>query len=355
MLCLFWARASSSRELENLFCPGIGSVRDRKEALFVEYKNFGTTGLKVSRLALGLGLRGQQSESEAKRMIERALELGINFIDCANIYGPMDDRANIGRSEVVLGQVLQGRRDDLVITTKVASQVGSGPNDRGLSRYHILREVERSLKRLNTDHIDIYLAHMYDESTPLEETVRAFDDLVRSGKVRYLACCNYAAWQVGRALWLADKLNAAAYAGVQNPYSLLNRNLEREMFGLVRDQGLGVMAYSPLAVGLLTGAYSLDQPPPQGSLWARRTDWDFAASTGGAAREVISTVVALAAELGKTPSQLALAWVLSQPEVSVAILGPDTISQVEENVGAVGWVLDATLKAKLDAVSSAFV
>lgn len=321
----------------------------------MEYKNFGTTGLKVSPLALGLGLRGQKNESEAKRMIEHALDLGINFIDCANIYGPMDDRANIGRSEVVLGQVLQGRRDDVVITSKVASKLGSGPNDQGLSRFHILREVERSLKRLNTDHIDIYLAHMFDDSTPLEETVRAFDDLVRAGKVRYVGCCNYAAWQVGRALWIADQLSATPFICVQNPYSLLNRNLEREMFGLVRDQGLGVMAYSPLAVGLLSGAYALEQAPPAGSLWARRTDWDFAASTGGAAREVISAVVRVASELGKSPAQLAIAWVLSQPEVSVAILGADTIDQLEENVGAVGWGLDVKTKAKLDAVSAVFV
>lgn len=321
----------------------------------MEYTNFGSAGIKVSRLALGLGFRGQESESEAKRVIEHALDLGINFIDCANTYGPMDDPANIGRSEVVLGKVLQGKRDDVVITTKVASKIGPGPNDHGLSRFHILREVERSLQRLNTDHIDVYLAHVFDDSTPLEETVRAFDDLVRAGKVRYVGCCNYAAWQAGRALWIANSLKMTPFICVQNPYSLLNRSLEREMFGLVRDQRLGVMAFSPLAVGLLSGAYSPHRPPPVDSLWARRKDWHFAARMGGAAGEVISTLIGLAAELGKTPAQLALAWVLSHPEIPVAILGADTAIHVEENVGAVGWTLDERSKENLDVVSAAFV
>ena len=170
----------------------------------MEYINFGSAGLKVSPLALGLGFRGQASETEAQYVIEAALDMGINLIDCANIYGMMDDRANIGLSEKILGRALVGKRDDVVITSKVASHVGSGPNDFGLSRLHIMREVERSLQRLNTDYIDVYLVHVYDETTPLEETVRALDDLVRTGKVRYIGCCNYAAWQVCRALWAAD-------------------------------------------------------------------------------------------------------------------------------------------------------
>ena len=151
----------------------------------MEYVNFGKAGVKVSPLALGLGLRGQGDASDAQRLVEHAIDAGINFIDCANIYGLMDDRANIGRSEEILGKAIQGKRDDVVITSKVFSNIGPGPNDAGLSRYHIMREVERSLRRLNTDHIDIYLIHAYDEGTPQEETVRAMDDLVRSGKVRY--------------------------------------------------------------------------------------------------------------------------------------------------------------------------
>jgi 1-deoxyxylulose-5-phosphate synthase len=330
---------------------GIASIifTHRKEEM--DYINFGSAGLKVSRLALGLGFRGQNDEAEAQRVIEEAIDAGINFIDCANIYGPMDDRANIGRSEVVLGRAMKGKRDDLVITSKVASAVGKGPNDRGLSRFHIMREVERSLQRLETDHIDVYLVHTFDESTPLEETLRALDDLVHSGKVRYLGCCNFKAWQVCKSLWLADSLNLMPFMCVQNPYSLLNRQLEQEMFGLVRDQGLGVMAYSPLGVGLLSGAYVPGQPVPADSLWGTRRTDQYEAMMQGEAGRVISRVVEVAADLGKTPAQVAIAWVLSQPEVSVAITGSDTREQLHNNLGAVGWALDAEVRGQLDRIS----
>jgi len=319
----------------------------------VDYVNFGATGMKVSRLALGLGLRGQADEVAAQRLVEHALEQGINLIDCANIYGMMDDRANIGRSEIVLGRALKGKRDDVVITSKVFGRIGLGPNDTGLSRYHILREVERSLKRLDTDHIDVYLVHLFDPDTPQEETVRALDDLVHVGKVRYVGCCNYAAWQVCRALWIADKVNAMPYMCVQNPYSLLNRRLEQEMFGLVRDRGLGVMAYSPLAVGLLSGAYKPGEAPPAGSLWAtHRRKESFGKTMEGGVADVIKTVHDIAAEVGKTPAQVALAWVLSHPEVTIAISGADTIEQLDDNLGAVDWTLPPAARARLDDVSA---
>lgn len=318
----------------------------------MEYVNFGSAGVKVSRLALGLGFRGQADEAEAQRVIERAIDLGINLIDCANVYGPMDDRANIGRSEVILGKALQGKRDDVVITSKVASAIGPGPNDRGLSRYHIMREVERSLKRLDTDHIDVYLTHIFDESAPLEETLRALDDLVRAGKVRYVGCCNFQAWQVCKALWRADSLGTTPLICVQNPYSLLNRHLEQEMFPLVRDQGLGVMAYSPLAVGLLSGLYVPGQPAPAGTLWATRRQNRYDEMMQGTTGQVIAKVIELAQEIGKTPAQLAIAWVLSHPEVTVAITGGDTVEHLENNLGAVGWTLDPAVRQELDSVSS---
>lgn len=317
----------------------------------MDYINFGSAGIKVSPLALGLGLRGQDNEREAAHMIEHALDLGINLIDCANVYGPNDDRANIGRSEVVLGKVLKGRRDKVVITSKVASRLGPEPNAQGASRVHIMREVENSLRRLNTDYIDVYLVHVFDESTPLEETVRALDDVVRSGKVRYIGCCNYTSWQVCRALWLADSLLATPFMCVQNRYSLLNRNLEREMFGLVRDRGLGLMAYSPLAVGLLSGFYKPDEAAPAGSLWAQRPD-EYQATMQGQPGRIITTLLHLAREIGKTPAQLALAWVLSQPEVTVAITGGDTVAHLDDNAGALGWTLDEDMRRELDAVSS---
>ncbi len=320
----------------------------------MEYVNFGQAGVQVSRLALGLGFRGQGDETAAQRVIEHTIDQGINLIDCANVYGTMDDRANIGRSEVILGKALKGKRDDVVITSKVASPMGDGPNDEGLSRYHIMREVENSLTRLDTDHIDVYLVHTFDESTPLEETIRALDDLVRSGKVRYVGCCNYAAWQVCKGLWVADRYNATPFMCVQNQYNLLTRHLEGEMFGLVRDQELGVMVYSPLAVGLLSGLYSPDSPAPEGTLWATRMRDQFPAAVQGAASEVISTVIKFAGELGVTPAQLALAWVLSHPEITVAITGGDTIGHLNDNIGAVGWALDDSVRETLDAVSEPF-
>ena len=319
----------------------------------MEYVNFGKAGIKVSRLALGLGFRGQADEAEAQRNIEHAIDQGINLIDCANVYGPLDRRESAGRSEVILGKALKGKRDAVVITSKVASPTGDGPNDRGLSRVHIIREVERSLTRLNTDYIDVYLAHVFDESTPLEETVRALDDLVRSGKVRYAGCCNFTAWQVCKALWLAERISAAPFICVQNPYHLLNRDLEREMFGLVRDQGLGVMVYSPLAIGLLSGIYSPDRPPPSESLWATAGYRErFSAVMQGPSGEVVSTVIELAKELGRTPAQLAIAWVLSHSEVTVAITGGDTIDHLDDSLGSVGWTLDDSVRQKLDELSA---
>ncbi len=318
----------------------------------MEYVNFGSAGVKVSRLALGLGLRGQGDENAAQRLVEHAIDQGINLLDCANIYGPMDDRANIGRSEIVLGKAIKGKRDQVVITSKVASAVGPGPNDRGLSRYHILRELEGTLRRLQTDHIDVYLVHSYDSSTPLDETVRALDDVVRSGKARYVGCCNYAAWQVCRALWVADMLKAAPYMCVQNPYSLLDRRLETEMFGLVRDRGLGVMAYSPLAVGLLSGTYQPGQPPPAGSVWATRMRDRYDRVMQGGVAEVVRTVHETAAELGKTPAQIALAWILAHDEVTCAISGADTVEQLDDVLGGVGWTLPSELRQRLDEVST---
>ena len=321
----------------------------------MEYVNFGKAGVKVSPLALGLGFRGQGDENEAQRLIEHAIDSGINLIDCANIYGPMDDRANIGRSEVILGKAIKGKRDDVVITSKVCSNIGQGPNDYGLSRYHIMREIDRSLKRLDTDHIDVYLIHVTDDTTPQEETIRALDDLVRSGKVRYLGCCNHQAWEVCKALWIADSINATPYMCVQNMYNLLNRDLETEMFGLVREEELGVMCYSPLSVGLLSGVYSPDEPPPDGTLWATRYREEFDRRMSGATGQVISTLKRLADEIGKTPAQLAVAWVISHPEVSVAISGSDTIEQLDDTLGGVGWELDTEIREELDEVSRSFV
>ena len=318
----------------------------------MEYVNFGSAGVKVSPIALGLGLRGQSSRTKAQRLIEHAIDSGVNLIDCANVYGLGDDRRVRGTSEQVLARVLKKKRDDVVITSKVHSPMGDGPNDLGSSRYHILRQVENSLHRLETDRIDVYLLHGWDVETPIDETARALDDLVSSGKVRYVGACNFAAWQVCKMLWVQDKAGADPLIAVQNQYSLLMRSPEIELFGIIRDQGLGAMAYSPLAVGLLSGAYGTDGSASPGSLWCRadRVDRLRAAMTPETAA-VIDAVRDIAAERGKTMTQVAVNWVLSHPEITVAISGSDTVEQLDDNLGALGWELTTEELDRLNTVS----
>ena len=318
----------------------------------MQYVNFGSAGVKVSRVALGLGLRGQGDEMEARNLIAAALDQGVNLFDCANVYGLSDDRANRGTSEKLLGKALQGRRDEVVITSKVRSAIGDGPNDVGLSRYHILREVERSLRRLNTDRIDVYLIHGLDETTPLEETLQALDSLVQQGKVRYVGICNHQAWQVVKALHVQERLNAAPLITVQNPYNLLNRELEREMFPMVAEMGLGVMVYSPLAVGLLSGDYRRETMPEENSLWGGRRRHAFQDVLRERAADVVEEVVAVAERLGATPGQVSQAWILSHPEVTCIISGADVPAHIEDTVGAVGLELPAEEIRRLDVVSA---
>jgi len=302
----------------------------------VEYVSFGNSGLKVSRMAVGLGLREQHDETEVERLIHRAMEKGINLFDCANVYGLGDDRAFIGKSEEILGRALKGKRDDVVITSKVNQPIGTGPNDRGASRYHIMREVDRSLKRLDTDRIDVYLLHVFDAETPLDEQFRALEDLVRQGKIRYVGVCNFQAWQICQALGVQERINASRLITAQNPYSLLNRELEREMFPFVRATGVGIMAYAPLAIGLLSGAYRPDAPTSSSTLWARKGSESLAAALKGQPGEVIRTAFEVAERTGATVAQVALQWIMTHPEITVVITGADNTEQLDNNVGAVG-------------------
>jgi aryl-alcohol dehydrogenase-like predicted oxidoreductase len=318
----------------------------------MQYVQFGTAGVRVSRVAVGMGLRGQADESEVERLILTAFDRGINLFDCANVYGLMDDRGFAGRSEEILGRALRAHRDDVVITSKVASAVGSGANDMGTSRYHIMREVERSLRRLGTDHIDVYLLHSFDSTTPLDEQLRALDDLVRQGKIRYVGACNFQAWQVCHALWLQDRAQASPLITVQNPYSLLNRSLESEMFPLARALGVGIMAYAPLATGLLSGAYRADVPPPEDSLWGSRRRDQFAETLAGRAADVLAVVNDVATRHGVDVPQVALAWVLTHPEITVVISGADTFRQLEQNLGALDVALDAEDVLRLNDASA---
>ncbi len=317
----------------------------------MEYVNFGASGLKVSRIAFGLGFRSQSDEREMQKLIERAFDLGVTLFDCANIYGPMDDRQYTGVSEQVLGRALASRRDDVVITSKVASAVGDGPNDSGNSRYHIMREVERSLTRLNTDHIDIYILHVRDETTPFAEAVATMDDLVRQGKIRYWGVSNFAAWELCKMLWTADRLGAAKPSCIQNPYSLLHRELEKEVMPLCKEESVAIEAYSPLAVGLLSGCYFKGRPPAAGTFWDVRRRGEFDDAITDHAMNVIDEVVRIADRCGKPATQVAINWVLSHPEVTVAVIGPSRMAYLEDNLGAIDWKLDETDRARLDSVS----
>ncbi len=319
----------------------------------IEYVNFGTAGVKVSRMALGLGFRGQFDEDEAERVILTALDSGINLIDCANVYGFMDDqRNNGGSSEKVLGKALKGRRDDVVITSKVFSPIGDGPNDRGASRYHIMREVERSLTRLDTDHIDVYLFHGVSDMSLFEEQFRTMESLIQHGKIRYVGVSNFQAWQVMQALQVQKRINAQPLIAVQNPYSLMNRTPEDELFPMVRETGVGIMAYSPLGVGLLSGTYRPDEVPDDSTLWGSRRKGQIDTYMRGRAGKVIAAVDEVAADLGVTMPQVAMAWVMSHREITIALSGADTVAQISDVAGALELVLPAEAIAKLDDASN---
>lgn len=310
----------------------------------MEYHNFGKAGVKVSPVCLGTAFRGsRQDEALCVRTIERALELGCNFVDCANVYG----------TEPIVAKALKGKRDDVVLTSKVHSSIGPGPNDHSSSRYHIMREVEKSLRRLETDHIDIYLLHAYDETTPIEETLRALDDLVHQGKIRYFGACNFNAWHICDALWKSDVNGLNSFAGIQPQYNLLNRlEVEPELMPMCRKYGLGMMTYSPLAIGLLTGRFRRGQPPPADSPWGAGSRYfDIEKAMTEQADAVVQKLIDIAHDRGKTPGQVAMAWILDHPEVTSIIIGPDRPEHVDENMGALGWQLTRDEREALDTVS----
>jgi len=317
----------------------------------MEYVKLGRSGLKVSRLCLGTAFRGYwngHTDAEtATETIRRAVEAGINFIDCANYYFQ-------GRCEELLGQTIRdmGNRDDLVITTKVWSQIGDGVNDRGLSRFHIMREVERSLKRMQLDYIDIYLLHNFDRDTPLDETLRAFDDLVRQGKVRYAGACNFTAAQVVEALWEAERGGLDRWAILQNQYNLLHRNeIEPELLPLCQRYGLGMMTYSPLAIGLLTGRFRRGQTPPSDSPWAKNTDrFNYFMNEG--TDQLVSRLIEMGQAQDRTAAQVAIAWLMANPLVTAPIIGPDRPEHVEEVLGALTVELSPDMRAELDTLSA---
>jgi 1-deoxyxylulose-5-phosphate synthase len=318
----------------------------------MDYRYLGRTGLKVSPICLGTAFRGQADEGVCIRTLDRAIDLGCNFVDTA-LYGE-------GRSETIIGKVLKNKRGDVVLTTKVYAALGSSPNHSGLSRVNLLRAVDASLQRLHTDYIDLYLLHSFDAHTPLEETIRALDDIVRQGKARYIGCSNFPPWKVMESLWTSDRRNLERFVCLQYSYSLLNRtDVEPELLPMCRQYGLGMMAYSPLAIGLLTGRFRRGRLPAPDSPWGddprpglSRTKYRFEAAMTEKADRIVQTLIDLSGKYGKTPAQVALAWILEHEEVTAPIVGADLPEQVEEAVGAAGWRLEAQDRKLLDDVSA---
>lgn len=316
----------------------------------MRYKQLGRTGLLVSELCFGtmtFGGKGfwqaigQQSQATADNLIARVLDAGINFIDTANVYSE-------GESEKILGQALAGKRQQIVLATKVFGRMAPGPNDTGLSRGHIMRSVEDSLSRLGTDYLDLYQIHGFDQLTPMEETLRALDDLVRQGKVRYIGCSNLPAWQLMKALWISDRHNLHRFESLQAYYTLAGRDLERELVPLLQDQNLALMVWSPLAGGLLSGKYDRSGAAPGD---ARRIDFDFPPVDKDRAFQVIDVAHQIAAEKSISVAQIALSWLLHQPAVTSVIIGAKNEVQLDDNLAAADVTLTDEELKRLDEVS----
>jgi len=319
----------------------------------MDYRQLGHSGLKVSSLSFGAGTFGgkgdffqawgQTDVQEAKRIVDVCLDAGVNLFDTADIYSS-------GASEEVLGAAIEGKRDQLLISSKATFRVGDGPNDVGSSRYHLIRSCEGSLKRLKTDRIDIYHMHGFDAMTPVDETVEALDSLVKAGKVRYVACSNFSGWHLMKSLAVSDRYGWARYVAHQVYYSLIGREYEWELMPLGIDQKVGALIWSPLGWGRLTGKIRRGQPLPEVSRLHKT------AGMGPQVEDeylykVVDALDEVAKETGKSVSQVALNWLLQRPTVSSIIMGARTEEQLKENLGAVGWNLTAEQVKKLDAAS----
>ena len=310
----------------------------------MEYRRLGKSGLKVSEICLGTMTFGHGAdEAEAKRMVDLALDAGVNFFDTANSYAG-------GESESLLGKALKNRRRDAIVATKFFNPMGTSPNDSGMSRAHIMQAIDDSLKRLQMDYVDIYYIHHVDTQTPLEEMLRALDDLVRQGKVRYTACSNYQAWRLSEALWLSDINGWERFACYQPQYSLVVRDIEQEIVPLCEHKGLGVVVWSPLAGGFLSGKYKPGERTHGGTRseegWAYPQRY-FADN----ADETLQTLFDVSEALEQSPAQVALRWVLEQRAMTSVIVGARHIGHLRDNLGAAEWRLEADALQKLNDVS----
>ena len=316
----------------------------------MKYRQLADTGVFVSELCLGAmtfggrdgmwGVIAGLDQAGVDGIVHRALDAGINFIDTANVY-------SAGESEVLLGKSIAKRRQEIVLATKVRGRMGRGANDVGLSRLHIMQAVEDSLKRLGTDYIDLYQIHRFDTLTNLEDTLRALDDLVRSGKVRYIGCSNLAAWQIMKSLAISKEQHLERFKCTQSYYSLAGRELEREIVPLIKDQNLGLLVWSPLAGGFLSGKFTRNT----GDEAARRASFDFPPINKDKAFDIIDVLKRIADEKGATVAQIALAWLLAQSVTTSVIIGARRLDQLEDNLKSVDVTLSADDLAALDAVS----
>jgi aryl-alcohol dehydrogenase-like predicted oxidoreductase len=322
----------------------------------MEYRQLGKSGLKVPELCFGAGTFGSANEffkawsettqEEANRIVDICLDAGMNLFDTADIYSD-------GESEKALGKALaKHNRESLMISTKATFRLGTGPNDVGSSRYHLIQSAERSLKRLGTDYIDIYHLHGFDATSPVEETLRALDDLVREGKIRYIACSNFSGWHLMKSLSVSERYGWSRYVGHQVYYSLVGRDYEWELMPLALDQGVGALVWSPLGWGRLTGKIRRSTGIPKDS----RLNTKVVVDLGPQVPEeylykVVDAIDEVAKEAGKTIPQVALNWLLRRPTVSTLIVGARNEEQLKQNLGAIGWELTKEQIAKLDAAS----
>jgi aryl-alcohol dehydrogenase-like predicted oxidoreductase len=319
----------------------------------MEFRQLGHSGLKVPVLSFGTGTFGGTNEffqawgssdvAEATRLVDICLEAGVNFFDTADIY-------STGASEEILGKAIAGRRGSLLISTKATFKMGEGPNDLGSSRHHLIQACEASLRRLQTDYIDVYHMHGFDQLTPVEETLRTLDTLVQSGKVRYIACSNFSGWHVMKSLAVSERYGWARYVGQQAYYSLIGREFEWELMPLAIDQNLGTMVWSPLGWGRLTGKIRRNHPMPKVSRLHKTAEQGPPVADEDLFK-VVDVLDEIAKETGKTITQIALNWLLQRPTVANVIIGARNEEQLRQNLGAVGWNLSAEQVKRLDAAT----
>lgn len=312
----------------------------------MRYNQLGNSGLTVSAIGLGTNAFGKRADAQTSTfIIESAIHNGVNFIDTANIYAGT-------QSETIIGKAIQGKRSEIVLTTKAGLPTGKSPFHKGSSRHHLMQELEASLARLQTDYVDLYQIHTFDPLTPLEETLRCLEDMITTGKVRYIGCSNYYAWELMKALGISERLGLTKYISQQVSYSLADRTVERELIPLCLDQGIGIIPYFPLAGGILTGKYTVQSEAPADS--RAQTDPNFNRFLTERTLKLSQELQQLALEHETTPSHLAIAWLLHQPVVGTVIVGATKVKQLETNLEALDISITNELMEQLNTISADF-